>query len=170
MIQSVVQLPAPQPPTRHQKMAAKLAAGALILAAIFMAVLLFWAAQNEEVLQIKNAPFPVRTVNDNAQANDVVILNTDYCKTKNVTGRLRMSFVSQTREIFLPIAEERTPVGCDQREIPILLPKDLVADTYKVRFQIMYNINPLKKNVPVSFESVEFKVSQSGSVEDTPSQ
>lgn len=130
----------------------------LALAVIAAAATLFlsWSFESESILQIKNAPFPVRFLNN--QDGGVVVLTTEYCKFKPTPGTVRVSFVSKSREVFLPIAPEKSPKGCETKELPILLPKDLPEDRYKVKFHAVYDLNPLKQNIPVDFESVEFDV------------
>lgn len=130
---------------------------ALGVIALALGILLFWGLSSNDVLEVKNAPFPVRTVRQHASPNGVVILNVDYCKKVSTEGNLRMSFVSPTREVLLPMARERGPKGCFKTEFPVLLPKDITPDTYKVRFRVTYQVNPLKQ-VMEEFESKEFIV------------
>lgn len=131
---------------------------ALAIVAVGIGIILKWSFANENVLTIKNSPFPVRTVREHPEANGVVILNVDYCKNIGVNGRIRTSFVSETREVFLPLADENIPKGCQTREIPVLIPKDLLPDTYKIKFRATYDVNPLKKAIVSEFETKEFRV------------
>jgi hypothetical protein len=140
-------------PRRITKGVTYLVIGLTILMLITMAQVLFWSYQPTNVLDIHNAPFPVRTIREHPTANGVVILKVDYCKNIDVEGRLRLSFVSQTREIFMPASRERGPVQCAEVEVPVLIPKDIPPDTYKVKFRVTYDINPLKRQVLQEFES-----------------
>lgn len=150
--------------SRHERQIHKIFYLLLGVIGAGLVVLGYWALQNEKTLEIRNSPFPVRTIRSEASPAGVVILNVDYCKHTDIKGRLRMSFVSQSREIFLPVTEETNTEGCHVNEVPIILPKDIPADTYKVKFVVTYKLNPLKSNIPVEFESQTFKVSN-GNVE-----
>lgn len=132
----------------------------IALAASFLGIvrMLSWAFQPDNILEIHNAPFPVRTVRPHATADGVIILKVDYCKTRSIKGTTRTSFVSKSREVLLPLQDENGPKTCQNIEVPILIPKDLTADTYKVKFRVTYNLNPLKKNIVKEFESQEFIV------------
>lgn len=131
---------------------------ALLIIAAILLVIFRWSFQDTQVLTVKNAPFPVRTIRQHLQDNGVVILSADFCKNSDVTGQLRMSFVSDSREVFLPEAQERGKKGCQQTEVPVIIPKDLAPDDYKIKFRIAYDVNPLKKNVMTEFESQKFTV------------
>lgn len=132
--------------------------GALLLIALSIGVFFKWATANENVLVVKNAPFPVRTIRDHPTGGGVVFLNVNVCKNSDIEGQTRMSFVSPSREVFLPVQPERLPKGCLDREIPIIIPKDLTPDTYVIKFVVTYNLNPLKQGITDEFESKEFVV------------
>lgn len=131
---------------------------ALVVIAIGIGIFLKWSFQDEKILEVKNSPFPVRTIRDHPTSGGVIILNTDYCKYQEIEGNLRVSYVSDTREVFLPIAKERGPVGCQKVEVPILIPSDIPPDTYRIKFRVTYDLNPIKKNVEVNFESQPVQV------------
>jgi len=150
-------------PTTRDRVFVKFAGLALAVAALCVATLLFWGAQSTTILDIHNAPFPTRTIREHPTAGGVIILDTDYCKTRNLDGDLRVSFVSASREIFLPITKERGAVGCHKSEIPVLIPKDIPADTYKIKFRVTYDVNPLKRNITQEFESQPVVVDESAS-------
>ncbi len=156
-------IPAPEHQTKTAKNINKFFVLALVIIAICLGVILKWSIEGNEPLVIKNSPFPTRSVRANAEANGVIILTIDYCKNTEVQGEVRTSFVSETREIFAPLAKERYEPGCRKQEVPILIPKDLPADDYKLKFIARYDINPLKKQVPVTFESQTFHVNPLGS-------
>jgi hypothetical protein len=143
----------PDAPSNTTKTINKVIIGALVLIAIGIGVVLTWAFQSSDVLIVNNSPFPTRTIRDHPTAGGVVILDADYCKKQDITGKMRTSFVSSSREVFLPLADERLEVGCKRQEVPIIIPKELPPDTYKIKFRATYDINPLKQNIPVEFES-----------------
>jgi len=135
-----------------------MAFGCLAVLLLCVSIFLYWLYQPTDVLEIHNAPFPTRSIRPNAEPDGVIILTVDYCKKINAKGTLRMSFVSNSREIFLPIADEKQPPGCHNTQLPILLPKDIVPDTYRIKFHVIYNVNPIRNNVPIDFESKPFEV------------
>lgn len=147
------------PQTRKNKLVNYVIYAVLIILATATGLFLYWIFQSKDVLQVHNAPFPVRTIREHPTADGVVILSVDYCKKTEVTGRLRMSFVSQSREIFLPVIDEPGEPGCTKTEFPVLIPHETPADTYKVKFHVDYEINPLK-TVAVEFESEPFVVDE----------
>lgn len=150
-----------EPISMRDKVLSKIAYVALALSAIAVGILIYWASANTKVLDIHNAPFPVRTIREHPTAGGVIILKVDYCKTRDINGSLRMSFVSPSREIFLPVTTERGPKGCNKTEVPILVPKEIPADTYRIKFRVTYNINPLKGNIVQEFESQPVVVDES---------
>lgn len=131
---------------------------ALLITAAGLGLLLYWSSASEDVLMVKNSPFPVRTIADGSQ--EYVIIEADYCKNTSIDGQLRMSFVSKTKETFLPITPERLDKGCKATTFPVPIPKSLEPDTYKIRFRALYDINPLKQDIPIEFESQKFQVGQ----------
>lgn len=134
----------------------------LALLALAVGLLLYWVYQPKRVLEIKNQPVPIRTIREHATADGVVILKVDYCKNVKAEGRTRLSFVSASREIFLPTSIDRQDPQCAVAEIPILLPHDIPADTYHIHFRVQYQINPLR-SVIEEFDSGSFEVvDQSG--------
>lgn len=149
----------PEHQTKKQRWGNRIIYTALILIALSVGVFLKWSFETENVLQINNEPFPVRTIREHPEANGVVILKVDVCKNVDVEGDLRISFVSREREQFLPISKERSPKGCNVTEVPIIIPETLSPGIYKVRFRTVYNINPIKTNIANEFVSREFEVS-----------
>lgn len=144
------------PPFRKTLNILVLAGAAIIMAAI--AMFWYWSLSGDDVLQVHNAPIPVRTIREHPTADGVVILRVDYCKKVDATGRARVSFVSEDRELFLPASEDRDKKGCQNREVPILIPSDTPPGTYVIRFRIIYDVNPLKKNIVEEFQSKPFEV------------
>lgn len=125
----------------------------LIAAAISVALMLSWASADTTPLEIKNAPLPTRTIREHPTAGGVIIMKADYCKHTNAQGDLRVSFVSESREFFQPLVKEQGPKGCQNVEFPVLIPIDLPPGTYRVKFRVTYDLNPLKQNVIQEFES-----------------
>lgn len=119
---------------------------------------LYWSFQPNDVLEIKNSPFPAEIIAREPPQQGILILKVDYCKKIDITGTVRMSFVSKTKEIFLPATPERGPVTCRKTDLPILIPDGLTPDTYKVHFRTTYTINPLQDQVIEDFYSKEFQL------------
>jgi hypothetical protein len=152
--------------TKGERRVHKLVYVALFIIAACIGLLTLWSFQPENILEIRNSPFPTRTLTGEPNTSQVVVMSADYCKTYEIEGRLRMSFKSKTREIFLPETSEDTAKGCVQTEIAVFLPKDLPPDRYRVHFSATYNLNPLKKNVTQEFDSAEFDVSSDGRIDN----
>lgn len=145
-------------PTIKDKLFIRIAYTALILIAVSISIFAYWAAQPTDVLVVKNLPLPIESTKDNPTAGGIVILDAKYCKNLNRKGSLRLSYVSDSREVFLPITQESSPVGCNEAQLPVVLPKDLVPDTYKIKFKVTYDVNPLKRGIVEQFESQSIKV------------
>jgi hypothetical protein len=126
---------------------------ALVATALAILLMLKWAVASEQVLTVNKQPFPTRTIREHPTAGGVVFLTADFCKNEDVKGELRTSFVSETREVFLPISREMSEKGCRTVELPVLIPKDIEPDTYRIKMRITYDINPLKQNVVQEFYS-----------------
>lgn len=146
---------APKGESKLSKRINKIVIAALIATTASLGLMFYWAATSNEPITLNQAPLPVRTIREHPTAGGVVFLRTDYCKTTNATGKLRISFISETQEIFLPMAQEISKKGCHNRELAILIPNDIRADTYRVKMRITYQLNPLKKNVTQRFISKE---------------
>lgn len=152
----------PDEPTNTTRRINLIIIGALIVIALGLGVILSWGLAGEDVLELRKDPIPSRIIKDeSSNSNGIVFLDLDYCKKIAVEGSLRTSFVSQTRETFLPLAQERSSKGCSNTELPVLIPKDLPPDTYKIRVRATYNINPLKQGIIEEFQSQPFKVDPS---------
>ncbi len=152
-------IPAVVHPSKSSKWFNRIILAALVVVAIGLGIIFHWSFANDEVLVIKNSPFPARVVADPTGATGgVVFLTADYCKDSSLEGKIRISYVSASREVFLPLAPEKLEKGCNKAEVPVVIPKDLAVDTYKIKFHAIYDINPLKQNVMVDFESQPFKV------------
>lgn len=149
-------------PAKVTKITNKIIVVALIIIFLVLFRIISWALETNQPLVINNSPFPTRSVRSAADPNGVIILTVDFCKNTDAQGKIRTSFVSSTREVFLPLTEEQFNKGCAKEEIPVLIPKDLPADDYKLKFIARYNLNPLKKQVPIVFESQVFHVNPLG--------
>lgn len=148
----------PEHASFRQKIATKLLYFAMLIIASGAAIFLYWSFQDEKVLEIKNAPFPTRTIREHPAPGGVVILDVDYCKHHDVKGELRTSFLNSTHEVFTPITEERGPAVCRHIEVPVLIPNDIMPGKYRVKFYVTYDLKPVKKNIRIIFESREFEI------------
>ena len=147
-------VPEPKRPTKTTKFINYIIGVALIVIALALAVFLKWSLADTTVLDVKNDPFPARVVEDpTGQTGGIVFLKVDYCKTQNVDGKIRVSYISKSREVFLPIADEKLPKGCNNQQVPVVVPLNLLQDTYKIKFHVTYNVNPVKKGIVADFES-----------------
>lgn len=146
-------------PTKTTKFFNLFSIAALAIVAIAIGIILRWSLADTTVLEIKNSPFPARVVSDPSGATGgIVFLKVDYCKRLDVKGDLRISYVSKSREVFLPITQETGPKTCMNTEVPVVVPKDLARDEYRIKFHVSYDINPLKQNIDQDFESQPFIV------------
>jgi hypothetical protein len=141
----------PTPISPRSKLANTFIFGALIVIALAVGLFLKWVYQSPVVVKINNSPFPTRLITQGGDS--AIVLTADYCKLQAVDGMTRTSFVSKSREIFLPASPERGPKICQKIDIPILIPRGLPADTYVIRFQSTYNLNPIQSNVLEDFSS-----------------
>lgn len=132
----------------------------LAILTILVAKFVFWSLQPTNVLEIKNAPFPVKIIPNYPTPAGTVFMKVDYCKKVKATGRVRMSFVGVTKEVFLPLTEDKQDPTCKKTELPIPIPEDLSPGTYHVHFRVTYDINPIKQSVVNEFDSKEFKVGE----------
>lgn len=129
---------------------------AVALVGAAMALAIYWALIPLDVLQIKNDPVPVRPPT-NTRGN-AEILTHDFCKLANTKGTLRMSFVGETKEVFLPLTAENSSKKCDPKtELPVVIPQDLTPGKYHVHFRATYHPNPLR-TVVEEWDSQEFTV------------
>ncbi len=151
-------IPEQEHPTKVTRVINKFVVLALVIIAVGIGVFLNWSLETSSPLVVKNSPFPARTVPPEASAHDVIVLDIDYCKNTDKQADVRTSYVSETREVFLPIVKEQYDKGCFRQEIPIVIPADLAPDTYRLKFTATYNLNPIRQSVQVIFESQEFTI------------
>lgn len=138
----------------------------LVLIAFGVGLLLYWAAQSDDVLQLNYDPIPIRTIRNHPTAGGVVILNLDYCKYSSNHGDMRISFVSASNEVFLPVQVETAKEGCHKHEFPVLIPKNLTPNTYRIKISVMYDTNPLKQDINEVFYSLPVVIDPTISLED----
>lgn len=144
--------------TKISKALSKAALAALLVTAATLGLFLFWSFQSVNPLSILNDPFPTRSIRATPAANGVIILDIEYCKNVNKSGRVRISFVSDSTETFLPLQRDVFRFGCQKEEVPIIIPKNLVEGDYMIKFYAEYDINPVQKNQETTFQSQPFFV------------
>lgn len=136
----------------------KVAYGVLAVALVVLSIVIYWLTSARDVLEIKNQPVPVRSIRQHPEADGVIIVHTNYCQHVAATARIRISFVSPSREVFLPADRDvPLPKKCEDIEVPVLIPKELPPGKYHLHWRIEYKVNPLK-HVIEEFDSVEFEV------------
>lgn len=124
-----------------------------------LGIFLYWLFQSEKVIQVNNEPFPVSIIDDHV-SQKVVVLKVDFCKYQNVEGDLRVSFLNDNHEEFLPITRERSEKGCRVSDLPILVPETIKPGKYRIKFTVRYDVNPLKRDIPNEFVSQEFTINK----------
>lgn len=152
---SILTVPTTPPkPTQTTRVINKLIYLALITVSIALGIMIYWSLATDTPLEVKNSPFPARVVADpTGETGGTVYLKAVYCKNTDAIGTARISFLSKSREQFIPLVEEKEKQGCGEREFPVIIPTNLSEDEYRIRFRVLYDLNPLKKQIPVEFES-----------------
>lgn len=148
----------PEGPSPRSKLMNKIAYAALAIVAIAVGIFIYWAVQPADVAVVNNSPFPVRQVPQTVDKPGVIYVKIDVCKRYSKKGDLRVSYVSSSREIFLPLNDEGLKKGCSNTEYPIPIPKDIVPDTYRLKFRATYDVNPIKQDVQQEFMTQPFKI------------
>ena len=158
----VDRIPEPTHPTKSTKLANKFFAVALLTIAIAVGFFLYWSLQPTDVLEVKNSPFPARVEPDpSGRTGGTIYLKINYCKNTDLHGEVRTSFLSESREQFSPIVTEKIKRGCANTEFPVIIPTNLSEDVYIIKFRATYDVNPLKKNIDILFESQPVDISKS---------
>lgn len=145
-------------PNKKTRLANRVAFLSLGIVGIAVIIFTFWGIQSKEVITVNNSPFPTRIENKTANTDGTIYVKIDECKKYDKVGELRVSFISESREIFLPIDQEKLPKGCSDTEYPIKIPKDIIPDTYSIKFRVTYDINPIKQDVTQIFMTQKFKI------------
>lgn len=141
-------------PSRKTRAMNKLAVIAIVIAAIALFIIMRWSFADTNILEVKNSPFPAKVVPDpTKQTGGVVLLNADFCKNKDITGEVRTSYVSKSREVFLPLTQDTNETGCQNTVVPVVIPLNLARDTYIIKFHVSYKLNPIKQDVVSIYES-----------------
>ncbi len=127
----------------------------LVVMAISAGTFLYWSYSDGRVIRVNNGPVPVHPPAQNP--DQLIFLTVNYCKLRSGTGTVRRTLVSSTVRIMLPLQTDSGPKGCQQVDVPLLIPKGVVPDTYYVHIDVDYQLNPLRK-VTDSFDSQKFTV------------
>jgi hypothetical protein len=131
------------------------AMGILGLTVASLAVFLYWTIQMGTVLEIKNAPVPVRPkIIDKSQ---YVLLHYNYCKHTNSEGLVESQLISKTSVLVLPDAVDSTKKACHEFDAPYPIPGQTAPETYHYHFKACYPINPVKK-VCTEWDSKPFTI------------
>lgn len=116
--------------------------GVLGLISLLLIVFFYWTLQSDKVLEIKNAPVPVRPTT--IDTDQYILLHYDYCKYKSVHGIVETSLVSKTTVLPLPIAKDTTEKDCKAFDAPYPVPGNTPPETYHYHFKACYPLNPIK--------------------------
>lgn len=114
----------------------------LAVLVIGASTLVYWTFEADDVLTVKNQPVPVRPKEINPEAT--VILSPNVCKNLPVPGIIRRTLVSKSSKILLPDYYNNFPVGCNNRDLAVIIPGQTPDDVYHLEFDVTYVINPLK--------------------------
>jgi isopentenyl phosphate kinase len=106
---------------------------------------LYWSFQSTKVLDIKNAPVPVRPQEINPEAT--VILHYNYCKRSDVHGVVTGAIVSSSTKILLPDADEITPRTCKEFDVPVIIPGQTTDGVYHLEYTATLSQSTLSKTV-----------------------
>jgi len=160
----------PEPPkeSKKSKRINRIVVAALIIVAIALGIMFFWATASEKPITLNKEPFPTRTIRERPTAGGVVFLTADYCKNTSVVGELRISFESARNEIFLPLTKDSSQKGCHNNQLLILIPYDIEPDTYKIKLRLTYDLNPLKQDVTQMFYSYPVVIDATSATNQLP--
>jgi hypothetical protein len=143
--------------TSASKKINKLIFAALVFIAVCLAVFFYWLVSNQDVLEVRNAPVPVSKVSPSPEVDGQVVFRVDFCKNVEAEGRVRPSFVSNAKEVFIPTYTDKSDKGCQLYDVPVIIPRDLTPGKYHVHYRITYKVNPIK-TVVEEFDSQEFTI------------
>lgn len=132
-----------------------LSAVAIAIVLIIVSTFLFWSFGDGTVLEIKNAPVPVRPTK--IDSDQYILLHYDYCKYSNAEGIVESSLVSKTSVLVLPEVTDTTKKGCKEFDAPYPVPGQASPETYHYHFKACYPINPIK-TVCTEWDSKEFEI------------
>jgi hypothetical protein len=128
----------------------------MAIATLGIGLYLYWLLVPIDILVIKNSPVPVRPPTNTP--GGVEILTHNFCKLTNDRGSLRISFIGNNTETFLPVTPEQSGKQCDNKvDFPVILPDTLKSATYHVHFRAIYHPNPVQVVVK-EWDSQEFDV------------
>ena len=129
---------------------------AIIIAIFTAGVFIWWTTIPTKTLIIKNNPVPVEKAK--IKAEDVQIIDIDYCKNSDIKGAVDWSLVSDKQIILLPPYTDTTMKGCSNNlRAPVLLPPIKFSDTYHFHYVVTYQVNPVKTET-VIFNSKPFQI------------
>jgi hypothetical protein len=144
---------------------------ALVLVIIISIFAIYWTVEDAHMLTVHNAKYsnsfdngtlfgdiPIRP--QQVRAGDFVFMHIDYCKLRDIDGKVVVRLVGSKFITRLTWPDDRTKTGCVNTEIPIPIPDNSNDDVYYIEFEVIYQVNPLK-NRDVILRSTIFKVDNS---------
>jgi hypothetical protein len=130
--------------------------GTLILTAIFLLLIGYWAFFPREVLIIKE-PNAVRLDKNIYHKGDRITYTLDYCKKVNIPGTILRSLVDGIRINYVAYYNN-LGVGCGViSNADLVIPDFVTAGTYHIEATAEYQVNPIRK-VLHNWRSVDFQV------------
>lgn len=101
-----------------------------------------------------NQPYKVRP--NVIEAGQTLTYTADFCKYKNVQASVTRTLVDGT-VIFFPIENTNLPIGCNKRDIPLVIPKNTPPGVYHLEISLVYRVNPLRE-ITTRILTDEFRV------------
>lgn len=113
----------------------------ILLGSVFL--VFYWLNQSEEVIRLNRA---ITIDPTTVGVNGIVRVGLDYCKQQNVSGVYSRRIVSERQEILNQTGvHETSPAGCENTSQLVLMPTQATPGTYRIKYVIMYRLNPLKE-------------------------
>lgn len=129
----------------------------VVVLGVLMAILFsFWSLYPYDVFEIKKLPVPV-TEPENIKSGRLIFLDIDFCKYMDVEGKVERFLVSEREVIALPSYTDGAPKGCQEAQVPILLPYTILAQEFRITYKATYQVNPIR-TVVEEFETKSFVI------------
>lgn len=118
------------------------AVGALSVAFLTLALIVYWVVFPYQILEIKNNPVPVKP--PKLRIGETLKQKHNYCKYSDARGILRRVMIGETTKIGLPDQADVTPPICTEATLETEIPEQTPTGKYHIHYTMTYHVNPIK--------------------------
>ena len=126
----------------------------LTIMLVFLGIFFFWMLYPYKVIDFK----PIELVKKEYQAGEPLEIVITYCKYMPLPATMSRQFMNGIIFTLSDAISSNVSTGCGTNiSADIIIPKELLPDTYIYKQTMVYEVNPIR-DIIVVFETPEFKI------------